>query len=139
MTVYYSAGRNAFYDSALKEHYETSIEGWPVDAKKLTDIRYQELIDGQAEGKIIKPGSAGQPTLADPEIDHVAVAGLSQKALLTAAAEKISLLQDAVDLEMATSSEAAYLKNWRVYRVLLSRIDTSTAPDIEWPATPGVE
>ncbi|EGD4670863.1 tail fiber assembly protein, partial [Escherichia coli] len=25
---------------------------------------------------------------------------------------------------------------WNKYRVLLNRVDTSTAPDIEWPANP---
>ncbi|EGG1135905.1 tail fiber assembly protein, partial [Escherichia coli] len=25
---------------------------------------------------------------------------------------------------------------WKKYRVLLNRVDTSTAPDIEWPALP---
>ncbi|EKS5109754.1 tail fiber assembly protein, partial [Escherichia coli] len=25
---------------------------------------------------------------------------------------------------------------WKKYRVLLNRVDTSTAPDIEWPAAP---
>ncbi|MEQ5456473.1 tail fiber assembly protein, partial [Escherichia coli] len=25
---------------------------------------------------------------------------------------------------------------WKKYRVLLNRVDTSTAPDIEWPTNP---
>ncbi|ELW5865089.1 tail fiber assembly protein, partial [Escherichia coli] len=25
---------------------------------------------------------------------------------------------------------------WKKYRVLLNRVDTSTAPDIEWPVKP---
>ncbi|EOU6101995.1 tail fiber assembly protein, partial [Escherichia coli] len=25
---------------------------------------------------------------------------------------------------------------WNKYRVLLNRVDTSTAPDIEWPTSP---
>ncbi|EOA1639273.1 tail fiber assembly protein, partial [Escherichia coli] len=25
---------------------------------------------------------------------------------------------------------------WKKYRVLLNRVDTSTAPDIEWPTSP---
>ncbi|HAL6907736.1 TPA: tail fiber assembly protein, partial [Escherichia coli] len=27
---------------------------------------------------------------------------------------------------------------WKKYRVLLNRVDTSTAPDIEWPEIPEV-
>ncbi|HHI0038141.1 tail fiber assembly protein, partial [Escherichia coli] len=33
----------------------------------------------------------------------------------------------------------ALLAAWKKYRVLLNRVDTSTAPDIEWPATPVME
>ncbi|HGV2777142.1 TPA: tail fiber assembly protein, partial [Escherichia coli] len=28
---------------------------------------------------------------------------------------------------------------WKKYRVLLNRVNTTTAPDIEWPATPVME
>ncbi|EIZ0225435.1 tail fiber assembly protein, partial [Escherichia coli] len=46
-------------------------------------------------------------------------------------------LQDAVDLELATEEEVTQLAAWKRYRVLLNRIDTSTAPEIKWPVTPG--
>lgn len=48
----------------------------------------------------------------------------------------IAPLQDAVDLEMATQEEVALLKEWKKYRVLLNRVDTTTAPDIDWPVKP---
>ncbi|MCE7685092.1 tail fiber assembly protein, partial [Escherichia coli] len=48
-------------------------------------------------------------------------------------------LQDAVDLEIATEEEASLLAAWKKYRVLLNRVDTSVAPDIEWPAVPVME
>ncbi|EOM6987716.1 tail fiber assembly protein, partial [Escherichia coli] len=51
----------------------------------------------------------------------------------------IAPLQDAVDLEMATDDEQALLLAWKKYRVLLNRVDTSTAPDVEWPAVPVME
>ncbi|WP_250205808.1 tail fiber assembly protein, partial [Escherichia coli] len=41
-----------------------------------------------------------------------------------------------VDLEIATEEETLLLEAWKKYRVLLNRVDTSTAPDIEWPALP---
>ncbi len=52
------------------------------------------------------------------------------------ASEHIAPLQDAVDLEIATEEEASLLTAWKKYRVLLNRIDTSTAPDIDWPTIP---
>ena len=45
--------------------------------------------------------------------------------------EYIAPLQDAVDLEIATEEERSLLEAWNKYRVLLNRVDTSTAPDIE--------
>lgn len=45
-------------------------------------------------------------------------------------------LQDAVDLNIATEAERQQLTAWKKYRVLLNRVDTSKAPDIEWPKAP---
>ena len=49
---------------------------------------------------------------------------------------RIQTLSDAVDLELATDEEKAALTEWKTYRVMLNRIDVSTAPDIEWPQAP---
>lgn len=53
--------------------------------------------------------------------------------LIQEATDNIAILQDAVNLEIATTEENSQLDSWRKYRVLVSRIDTSTAPDIVWP------
>ncbi|MGC0794300.1 tail fiber assembly protein [Pantoea agglomerans] len=45
----------------------------------------------------------------------------------------IAPLQDAVDISIATDEETNRLSNLKRYRVELSRIDVSKAPDIEWP------
>ncbi|MCX2191932.1 tail fiber assembly protein [Pantoea agglomerans] len=45
-------------------------------------------------------------------------------------------LQDAVDISIATDAEITRLSEWKRYRVELSRIDTSKAPDITWPVRP---
>lgn len=52
--------------------------------------------------------------------------------------QKITPLQDALDLNMATDEELAQLKAWKTYRVLLNRVDTSTAPDVDWPVAPSI-
>ncbi|MDE9591058.1 tail fiber assembly protein, partial [Xenorhabdus bovienii] len=44
--------------------------------------------------------------------------------------------QDAVGLDIATKEEKAALLAWQKYRVLLNRINCSTAPDIPWPEQP---
>lgn len=56
--------------------------------------------------------------------------------LMSEATAAISPLNDAVDFGMATPEEDLTLKKWRKYRVLLNRVDTSTAPDIIWPEKP---
>ncbi|HAJ4358621.1 tail fiber assembly protein [Escherichia coli] len=60
----------------------------------------------------------------------------TKKSLMQVASEHIAPLQDAVDLEIATEEETSLLTAWKKYRVLLNRIDTSTAPDIDWPTIP---
>ncbi|MGM7774214.1 tail fiber assembly protein, partial [Yersinia enterocolitica] len=44
---------------------------------------------------------------------------------------------DTVDDGSASEKEIADLAEWRKYRVALMRLDTSKAPDIEWPVAPG--
>ncbi|EEV3342159.1 tail fiber assembly protein [Escherichia coli] len=61
-----------------------------------------------------------------------------RSSLMQVASEHIAPLQDAVDLEIATEEENSLLEAWKKYRVLLNRVDTSTAPDIEWPVIPEV-
>lgn len=46
-----------------------------------------------------------------------------QRKLIKTAAVKIAPLQDAVDLEIATEEEIQRLKEWKKYRVMLSRVD----------------
>lgn len=48
----------------------------------------------------------------------------------------IAPLQDAADISIATDEETTRLSKWKRYRVELSRIDTSKAPNIEWPVSP---
>ncbi|EHO1218645.1 tail fiber assembly protein, partial [Escherichia coli] len=62
----------------------------------------------------------------------------TKNSLIQVASEHIAPLQDAVDLEIATEEENSLLEAWKKYRVLLNRVDTSTAPDIEWPVIPEV-
>ncbi|EQA0598879.1 tail fiber assembly protein, partial [Escherichia coli] len=53
--------------------------------------------------------------------------------LIQEATDNITILQDAVNFEMATDEDVSMLSSWKKYRVLVSRIDINTAPDIVWP------
>lgn len=66
----------------------------------------------------------------------IAEAESKKQRLLSEAAEAIAPLQDAVDLDMATVEEAALLKEWKIYRLILNRVATSLGMDIVWPTSP---
>nr|ELR5199342.1 tail fiber assembly protein [Providencia rettgeri] len=66
----------------------------------------------------------------------IAEAEYQKQVLLNEATIAIAPLQDAVDLGIATSKEQEQLKKWKNYRVLLNRVDTSIAPDIDRPEKP---
>ena len=92
-------------------------------------------------GYIYDGKSFSRPPLTDEEqaiIDKQNIESVSamKQTLMDEASLKISILQDAVDLEMATDDEKTRLAAWKKYRVLLNRVDTSTAPDIKWPEKP---
>ncbi|EHZ4633346.1 tail fiber assembly protein, partial [Escherichia coli] len=60
----------------------------------------------------------------------------TKNSLMQMASEHIAPLQDAVDLDIATEEEASLLTAWKTYRVLLNRVDTTVASDVEWPVAP---
>lgn len=66
----------------------------------------------------------------------VAQADQEKSTLRLTADSEIAWRQDAVDAEIATDEEITVLTGWKKYRVLLVRVDTSTAPDIDWPEKP---
>ncbi|CEE91309.1 putative CPS-53 (KpLE1) prophage; tail fiber assembly [Xenorhabdus nematophila str. Anatoliense] len=134
---FYSASINGFF----YRPQESQAEGiYPDDLQPISNELYQQLFDGQKNGKLIVAGGNGLPTLKKippptPE-ELQRQAETEKQRLLKKAAEKIGICQDAVDLDIATDEEKYTLTNWRVYRVLLNRTDCSTAPDINWPVEP---
>jgi len=83
----------------------------------------------------------GKKWVTDMDAQHaaaVAAAEQKQSQLRSVADEEIDPLQDAVDLDMATDEEKAQLTDWKRYRVLLNRVDTLAAPDINWPQIPSL-
>ncbi|WP_440866209.1 tail fiber assembly protein [Symbiopectobacterium purcellii] len=78
-------------------------------------------------------------TQAQQAAESHAAQQAAQQALtsrLAVANARILTLSDALDLDMATDEEKAALTKWKTYRVMLNRIDVSTAPDIDWPPVP---
>ncbi|QHM71683.1 tail fiber assembly protein [Mixta intestinalis] len=137
---YYSTSKNLLFPGSLFSDYN-DVGMWPDDAKPVSDEIYQEFGSTPAPaGKIMVTGDDGLPAWGDqpaPTQDELIANAESKKSsLLAAAAAAIAPLQDAVDLDIATDEETALQTAWKKYRVLLNRVDTSVAPDIEWPETP---
>lgn len=68
--------------------------------------------------------------------DPVYLAASRKAAEMEEASRLMAPLQDAVDIGKATQDEIARLNEWKEYRVILNRIDTTKAPDIDWPQKP---
>lgn len=80
-------------------------------------------IDGNwcyADGHVIKR----MPT----QEEQIAQAERQKQTLLTAAANAIAPLQDAVDIGDATPEEVARLQAWKAFRVAVSRVNTAELP-----------
>lgn len=86
------------------------------------DITGNWMFDGE---KIIPYQPSKEELIAEAE--------KKKTRLMNEASKAIAPLQDALDLGVATDKEKESLEEWKKYRVLLNRVDTSTAPDIEWP------
>lgn len=134
---YYSAGENAFCPAELKQAY-LDAGTFPEDATEVSDAVWLEFAGNPPpDGKERVPGTDGLPAWGDippPTHQQQMDAAESQKnMLMQAASDTIAPLQDAVDLDMATDEEKAQLLAWKKYRVLLNRVDTRKAPDIDWP------
>lgn len=101
-----------------------------LDDDQIVDIGYR-----------YENGGFSKPPMSDEDIAAqqvmVVSANLAKKNILMAeAGQNIAVLQDAVDLEMATDEEVAALLLWKKYRVLLSRVNAETSDDIAWPEKP---
>ena len=124
------------YTSKLKPgFYVEGISNIPDDAYEINAELWSELLQGQSEGKIIDFTST-PPVLNEyvqTEEDRIAEVEAIRSQLRVTADAEIAWRQDAVDAGIATEQETAELTEWKKYRVLLMRVDT-TAPD--WPTPP---
>lgn len=60
---------------------------------------------------------------------------ISKDNLIIEANEKIKILEDIIELKMQETNEEEQLKEWKRYRILLTRIDTNNI-DIKFPSKP---
>ncbi|HDC4427928.1 TPA: tail fiber assembly protein [Enterobacter asburiae] len=137
---YYHMSR--FQADTLKICYDSNniIRSFSYQADRLFPLG---LSVTEVDAEIVPDGLTNTGTwmyangkISQTPVNHVVLAGSEKSQRMAEAAQAISLLQDAVDLSMATEAEEELLSEWKKYRILLNRIDTSNAPDVEWPQTP---
>lgn len=113
----------------------------PGDYLKLIELpsgSYVSIGYSYVNGEFIAPEPVPPTAEELEELKKQSQAGnvATKASLISEATLAISILQDAVDLEMATDEEASALPLWKKYRVLLSRIDANTSDDIKLPDKP---
>ncbi|PQQ41584.1 phage tail protein [Photorhabdus luminescens] len=132
----FSALNRAFYPLLLQQNY-IEAGSWPNDPLPVTDDIFNEFSGIPPIGKILSSGEDGLPcweNIPPPTKEELIFIAESQKTqFISLANEKITPLSDAVELDIATDEEMLLLKEWKKYRVMLNRVDTSNAPEIDWP------
>lgn len=141
MTAKFSASVLAFYPQNMIDD-DSYGDNLPDDLIELTVTELAEYWKQTPPTGKILGSKKGRPMWVDapaPTKEELIYQAESRKQMLIAEATVvIAPLQDAVDLGMVTPEEESALKEWKEYRVLLNRVDTSTAPDIIWPVKPEV-
>ncbi|WJV55685.1 tail fiber assembly protein [Prodigiosinella aquatilis] len=136
---YYSKSTGGFYAIAIHGN------AMPSDVVEINADYYQQLLNEQSNGNVIQfndtaeqPIAVQPPELSAAELAAVAVKTAKNELLnrRTIAADRIAELTYAIELNMATDEEKTALLAWKKYVVLLSRIDATTAPNIDWPVIP---
>ena len=98
-----------------------------------------ETVDGCGIGWTYAGGEIIPPPVADPDPSElIANADAEKQNRLSYATNKIVVWQTKLLIgRTLTDSESAKLNAWMDYIDAVQAIDTSTAPDIEWPVAPG--
>ncbi|OCG21149.1 hypothetical protein A9G11_08400 [Gilliamella sp. wkB108] len=106
----------------------TNEEYAEMAIKANKDGKSLKIIDGEL--KIVE----SEPiALSDEQI--ISQNQVMKNSLLNEANEKIAILQDIIDLDMQESNEEEQLKQWKKYRILVTRADTSDI-NVVFPSKP---
>lgn len=109
----------------LKDEYDSIL---PVFFEIREHLKTLKKMTPKEVGMHLNPPVSKEQLIAEAE--------QQKQSFLVEANNTIAPLQYAENLSIATAEESALLVDWQKYSVYLNRIDTSLAPDIEWPNKP---
>ena len=126
------------YNDALLAYHKSELIYLPL--KNEYDAVVPVIFDIRENLKIFKKMTEKEVDLyLNPPISKeqlIQEAEQQKQSLLAEANNAITPLQYAENLGIATAEESASLVDWQKYSVYLNRVDTSLAPDIDWPIKP---
>ena len=128
--IYFSKSSNGFFLDSINDNM-------PADIVEISADLYNALMTGQQNGgKVIESDDDGYPILVSPEVNHIAQAE-NQRAQLLAKADDVTA-DWRVELMLGDISDEdkAKLSVWMEYKRKVKEVDTSLAPDIDWPEPP---
>lgn len=128
--IYFSKSSNGFFLDSINDNM-------PADIVEISADFYNALMAGQQNGgKVIESDDDGYPILVSPEVNHIAQAE-NQRAQLLATADDVTA-DWRVELMLGDISDEdkAKLSVWMEYKRKVKEVDTSLAPEIDWPEPP---
>ncbi|HAI5534576.1 TPA: tail fiber assembly protein [Escherichia coli] len=132
MKIYCSLSLSGFY-------IEGASSDIPADAVEIDVETYNALMEGNHEDGMEIDFSSFPPVLvkAQPTTEELIELAEQQKAQkLSDAKNEISLWQTELQLGIISDEDKASLIAWVNYIKAVQAVDTSTAPDINWPEQP---
>ncbi|MDM2775000.1 tail fiber assembly protein [Citrobacter sp. Cpo126] len=137
----FSPTSNLFYPVALRADYEKA-SSWPADPVGVSDVIYFEYSGIPPEGKIRRSDANGMPCWIDAPLksteELIAEAEKVRQVLIAQANDYINSKQwpGKAAIGRLKGDELTQYNLMLDYLDVLDAIDTSSAPDINWPVPP---
>lgn len=139
----YAFSNGNFYPLSMREVYEIS-DSWPTEYIKVDESVFTEFSATPPVGKIRGTGDDGMPAWVDipaPTQDKLISEAVREKQRrIDAANEFMNSKQwpGKASIGRLKGDELAQYNLWLDYLDALEAVDTSSAPDVNWPVPPAV-
>ena len=143
-SVFFSPASKSFYLKELFPEYEDAGT-LPDDVIEITRETYEQFLGLHPEGKEIGADSSGRPVWINSpppsKEDEVLMAEMKKISLVSEANTYINTHQwpGKAAIGRLKGNELEQYNLWLDYLDALELVDTSGAPDIEWPTPPAVQ